>query len=175
MRRELAWVVLLAVALLTVVAGPAAADHEEPTKVFETTVGDAPTPTTGFNLDGDGPLGVDRERTVATFEIPEAFDHWFAKVTEKHIEGIELKAESYLSVVDPSGHSRALDGYHCGHCVGVRVCDPPAVSCTYEDPGAEDHWGVLPARQDGTYELTLDGVGSTGEYTVTVFGFDTPR
>jgi hypothetical protein len=61
---------VLAIGLLVASAGPAVADHEAPVLLEEFTVGDAPTPTTGYHAIGDGPADVDRERTFATFELP---------------------------------------------------------------------------------------------------------
>lgn len=173
MAREAAVGIILGIALLTVTAGSAVAGHEEPTKVFETTIGDAPKPTIGYNTDGDGPAGFDHERVVDTFQIPDTFNYWYATVTELHLEGGELDVNKWITVEDPGGTGMVVDDSMSGTGAAVRLCPPPAVSCTVEIGDAQDHWWLKHSQvHDGEYALEVGGV-TTAEYTVAVYGFET--
>lgn len=173
MGRRFATGVALALALLTVAAGPAAAEHEQPTKVFETTVGDAPMPTTGIHTDGDGPGGVDIQRVVDSFQIPDDFNYWYATVTKVRLEGGEVDVDKWITVDDPQGGGAVVDGSSSGTGAAVRLCWPVAVSCTVDVGDAQDHWALDNTQvNDGTYEIELRGF-TTAEYTVSVYGFET--
>lgn len=174
MARELSTGALLAVALLTVFAAPAAAEHEDATKIFETTLGDAPMPTTGYSAEDGVANPLFAERTVDTFEIPASVDYWYATATETHIVGTEVETMMYVTVADPGGgHSHVVDNTPSGIGAAVRMCDPVALACTLEAGSADDHWALEQTpRKEGTYELRFQGM-TTAAYTIAVFGFQT--
>lgn len=155
-------------------AGPAGASHEAPTPVFETTIGEAPEPTLGYHVEEeDGTPGLAFERTMATFQIPQEFEYWYATVTEVHIVGVEVDVDKWILIDRPdSGTDMVVDNSASGFGFLLRHCPPVSLVCTYDVGDGNDHWNLHGNQVvEGTYGLELQG-HTNAAYTVTVYGFD---